>query len=126
MSDREYLMELHDRLRRNGLESDEGLLRIRRVIGMLPVLTSTMSEYSWPGMWRPTKAPFVGAIPKPPIGLRPRHIAVKARMEEIMDAITRYHEGKKDIPCGWVSEWLALSDEYARYVEKKERGHAVG
>lgn len=112
MTDREFLMTMHDLLGSNGLRSYEELARMRCIIGRTPAWQKAdrLFEYFWPGQWRSEKAPFVGAIPKPALGLRPRYISIKDRMDEIMEAVARYHAGKKNIPREWIEEWLTLSE----------------
>jgi len=42
--------------------------------------------------------------PEPPLGLRPRRIVAKERLEEIVAAMQRYTETGKKIPENWISE----------------------
>ena len=48
---------------------------------------------------------------KPPLGLRPRHIAETQRMEEINTAISRYLEKGEVIPKEWIEELQELNDK---------------
>jgi len=41
---------------------------------------------------------------KPPIGLRPEHIWIDARVDEIRQAIARYIETGRPIPHEWLDE----------------------
>lgn len=45
---------------------------------------------------------------RPPLGLRPRHIAILERMEEIMDVMRRYQQVLKSIPQKWSEELSEL------------------
>lgn len=47
---------------------------------------------------------------RPPLGLRPRHIADKQRQIEIADAITRYVDAGYKIPLIWIDEYNELAD----------------
>lgn len=44
------------------------------------------------------------SVEKPPLGLRPRHIANQLRKREILDAMIRYCDANKPIPLDWVKE----------------------
>jgi phage gp29-like protein len=44
------------------------------------------------------------AQPKPPIGLKPRYISDKERIQEIDEAITRYMDAGLQIPEEWFKE----------------------
>lgn len=44
--------------------------------------------------------------PKPPLGLRPWHIADAARVVEILDAMKRYTAEHKPIPEEWMEELI--------------------
>lgn len=58
-------------------------------------------------VWRRNR--FVLADPpKPPLGLRPRHIAEAPRIQEIMEAATRYTEAGKQVPQDWLDELTEL------------------
>lgn len=65
-------------------------------------------------------------IEKPPLGLRPRWIATGQRAEEIVAAITRYNDAKKEVPKEWREElaelnrWLEAEgyNTYAPYEPK--------
>jgi hypothetical protein len=46
---------------------------------------------------------------KPPIGLRPRHIAEAARLTEILEAMDRYEKAGYEIPTEWFLEYKELS-----------------
>lgn len=41
---------------------------------------------------------------KPPIGLKPRWMAESDRAQEIVNAITRYNDAKKEVPRDWLEE----------------------
>ena len=68
-------------------------------------------EYDNPGTY---PAPFEH-IPKPPLGLRPRHFALHDRLVEVVDAIHRHVHGglstTLDIPEEWVRELSQLNME---------------
>jgi hypothetical protein len=48
---------------------------------------------------------------KPPIGLTPRNIVREQRIDEIMQAINRYHEKNRRIPNKWLAELADLQEE---------------
>jgi hypothetical protein len=48
---------------------------------------------------------------KPPIGLTPRKIWLEMRYNDILDAMTRYHSERKEIPLEWIGELLRLRTE---------------
>lgn len=50
-----------------------------------------------------------GVTEAPPLGLRPRWIAVGQRAGEIVDAITRYNDAKKEVPKEWRDELAELN-----------------
>lgn len=58
---------------------------------------------------------------KPPLGLRPRFIVAELRAQEIVVAMERYHDAKKEIPQEWheelaeLNKWLS-EHGYATYV----------
>jgi hypothetical protein len=47
---------------------------------------------------------------KPPLGLRPRFIVAKLRIQEILEAMQRYVEADKAIPDEWRTELIELHD----------------
>lgn len=47
---------------------------------------------------------------KPPLGIKPEHLAIEERIKEIQDAITRYREAKVKIPLKWIHEKRRLRD----------------
>jgi hypothetical protein len=49
-------------------------------------------------------------VKKPPVGLRPRHIAVSSRLQEIEEAMKRYMDAHKLIPQEWFDEYNELRD----------------
>ena len=52
--------------------------------------------------------------PKPPLGLRPRFIALGQRIEEINQAIDRYRQAEMFIPAEWLNEKGLILDELDR------------
>lgn len=48
---------------------------------------------------------------KPPLGLRPKCIALEHRQQEIIEAITRYMESGYIIPQIWIDEYNLISKE---------------
>lgn len=46
---------------------------------------------------------------KPPLGLRPRHIAEAQRMDEIKDAVRRYMDAGLPLPAEWIAEYNELA-----------------
>jgi hypothetical protein len=55
---------------------------------------------------------------KPPIGLRPKMIAVSSRVHEIHEAMTRYIDANYLIPKEWLEEYMNILDTY--YGDIKE------
>ena len=49
--------------------------------------------------------------PKPPLGLRPRVVAMEDRIKEINEAIERYRQAHKDIPVEWLKEKNSITGE---------------
>ena len=47
-------------------------------------------------------------VSKPPLGLKPKYIHDKARVEEILDAMERYSYQRFPIPIEWVEELREL------------------
>jgi hypothetical protein len=45
---------------------------------------------------------------RPPLGLRPKHIADACRAREVLEAIDRYMAAGKPVPAEWVDELKAL------------------
>ena len=45
---------------------------------------------------------------KPPLGLKPKYIHDKARVEEILDAMERYSYQRFPIPIEWIEELRGL------------------
>ncbi len=41
---------------------------------------------------------------KPPLGLRPRWVVLKHRLQEIDEAIQRYNKVSKPVPEDWIKE----------------------
>jgi hypothetical protein len=48
---------------------------------------------------------------KPPFGLRPRYILDGLRMQEILEAATRFASTGKYIPKAWIDELIELNDK---------------
>ena len=51
----------------------------------------------------------------PPVGLRPRHIAAAARINEIGEAIIRYCQSEYLVPMEWVEEYNELLENTKNY-----------
>ena len=49
-------------------------------------------------------------IIKPPIGLRPKWVSDKERLNEVRDAIVRYYDAELNIPVEWIKEYNELID----------------
>lgn len=55
---------------------------------------------------------------RPPIGLRPRHIADAMRALEIDEAVARYTIDQKEVPAEWIEELREIHERaQARYAE---------
>jgi hypothetical protein len=54
---------------------------------------------------------------KPPIGLRPKYIAVSSRIKEIHEAMLRYIDADYVIPDEWLLEYMELT------AQMKEDSH---
>jgi hypothetical protein len=50
------------------------------------------------------KASKTDTVERPPLGLRPIHIAIFERQKEILEAMERYVDAGKDIPHEWIEE----------------------
>ena len=49
-------------------------------------------------------------IVKPPIGLRPKWVSDKERLNEVRSAIVRYYDAELKIPIEWIEEYNQLID----------------
>ena len=49
-------------------------------------------------------------IVKPPIGLRPKWVSDKERLNEVRSAIVRYYDAELKIPVEWIEEYNELID----------------
>tara|TARA_R110002050_G_scaffold53696_3_gene121980 strand:- start:245 stop:427 length:183 start_codon:yes stop_codon:yes gene_type:complete len=49
-------------------------------------------------------------IIKPPIGLRPKWVSDKERLNEVRSAIVRYYDAELKIPIEWIEEYNELID----------------
>ena len=49
-------------------------------------------------------------IVKPPIGLRPKRVSDKERLNEVRGAIVRYYDAELKIPIEWIEEYNELID----------------
>lgn len=59
-------------------------------------------------------------VPKPPIGLTPKHIVQNLRMTEILAAIERYLNAEQIIPIEWIEEYnelVQIHKNRKQYVE---------
>jgi len=45
---------------------------------------------------------------EPPLGIMPRHIWIKERLDELESAIQRYIEADKSVPIEWIMEYNEL------------------
>lgn len=59
---------------------------------------------------QPTRCPPMHTV-KPPLGLRPRHIAEQQRTQEIISAMARYAVDGVSIPVEWITELADLNME---------------
>jgi len=50
----------------------------------------------------------LGKIIKPPIGLRPKWVSDKERLNEVRSAIVRYYDAELKIPIEWIKEYNEL------------------
>ena len=50
----------------------------------------------------------IKAVPKPPLGLKPKFIHDKIRIKEILDAMERYSYQRFPIPIEWIEELREL------------------
>lgn len=57
------------------------------------------------------EAPQPSQSPKPPLGLRPRFVAMEDRIKEINEAIERYRQAHEDIPVEWLNEKNSITGE---------------
>ena len=55
-------------------------------------------------------------IVKPPIGLKPKWLSDKERLNEVRSAIVRYYRAELKIPIEWVKEYNELIDNIIRQV----------
>lgn len=62
---------------------------------------------------------------KPPVALRPRYLANLQRMEEILEAMTRYVEAKKRIPSDWLTEFDSLNQGIPEESFEKTMGRVL-
>lgn len=60
---------------------------------------------------------------KPPLGLRPKHIADWHRKREILEAATRYAEHDMLIPKEWLVELMDLNREKIGYKHVATKGN---
>lgn len=49
-------------------------------------------------------------IVKPPIGLMPKWVSDKERLNEVRSAIVRYYDAELKIPIEWIKEYNGLID----------------
>lgn len=78
-------------------------------------LERILNENLWVPATKDTCGPERPEADKPPLGLRPRHIALEhyacARLREISEAIRRYSLAEKVIPQAWLDEMTELLHE---------------
>lgn len=55
-----------------------------------------------------------------PVGITPKHIWVQLRIQEIREAIERYHEEKLPIPVEWSAELQELNTYMQHYHANKK------
>lgn len=58
---------------------------------------------------------------QPPIALRPRHIFLELRLNEILEAKKRYKEYGKKIPQEWDIEYKEITDWLEKYSVQEAR-----
>lgn len=63
---------------------------------------------------QPNNCCLTAPSPKPPLGLRPRFVAMEDRIKEINEAIERYRQAHKDIPVEWLNEKNSITGELDR------------
>jgi len=51
---------------------------------------------------------------KPPLGIPPRFVREYERLNEIIDAVTRYMDGERLIPLEWIAEYNELVKRRSR------------
>jgi len=52
---------------------------------------------------------------RPPLGLRPKHIAREMRRMEVREAINRYLHADRAIPLEWIEEYNELMEEFIEW-----------
>jgi len=55
-------------------------------------------------------------IIKPPIGLRPKWVSDKERLNEVRSAIVRYYDAELKIPIEWIEEYNHLTDSNSYFL----------
>jgi hypothetical protein len=56
---------------------------------------------------------------RPPLGLMPHSVFLLRRLEEIFEAIERYHEASMQIPIEWIQEYNLLIEMYKNNLVNK-------
>jgi hypothetical protein len=62
----------------------------------------------------------MGAIAKPPKGIKPDFLVWEERLDEIDEAIKRFVNVKKEIPSEWIDERNMIL-QYLKYREQKKK-----
>lgn len=58
---------------------------------------------------------------RPPLGLMPHSVFLLRRLEEIFEAIERYHQANMQIPIEWITEYNLLIDMYKNNLGNNEQ-----
>ena len=58
---------------------------------------------------------------KPPLGLMPHSVFLLKRLEEIFEAIERYHQANRQIPIEWITEYNLLIEMYKNNLGNNEQ-----
>lgn len=60
---------------------------------------------------------MVGLREKPSLGVKPRWLVAEGRLNDLVDAMTRYRRGQYIIP----PEWFEEAGEIARWLEARKQ-----
>lgn len=82
-----------------GVEIDVEVIKRQNFLESKVVVTK---QPVWEHLWT--------SLETPPLGLRPKKIALEARLKEVLEAMLRYVQAGKSIPGEWVTE---LSELYS-------------
>lgn len=85
---------------------DKGVVKFYMLSELYHSLVALFPQFPFPEKpTKPPKADWLADTDKSPLGLKPRHIMVHIRNQEIIDAVKRYHEFDKVIPIEWIEEY---------------------